>query len=235
MEDRRLQLVRPAPGRWLQDELTAFGGQIGNLVPGSFPAFARILHRIDPDGHAVRWSDVCASSGAVPHGLMQWHLVCRGWTGHDGQDPLRGRNPKQDPLPGRIDPISMAALYSVLAQATAAGAAFHAVWDGWGGIAAAFPGPTLDLPAREYVVFCGPLDPGPFADGTNSTLSGQTPNLSWAKDHSWCVATETDLDSTVVGGAPELIDAILHHPQLEAWPVTAEDSLAFDPDRINRP
>jgi hypothetical protein len=48
------------------------------------------------------------------------------------------------------------------------------------------------------------------------------------------VASEIDFDSTLVGGPTELIDAILHTPTLDSWPVQADHSLAAYADRINR-
>jgi len=204
---------------------------------------------------------VCAASGAVAHPLMQWHMVCRGWSEHSDSDPLRGRG-SEDPQVGNLDPISMAALYGVLAEACTADRVFHAFWNGWGGLhrggvgvlefdgdgqthdAAdpAFPFPaeivgsaTLDLPSREHLVFSGALDPSLFADRPGSAFWPQSPSLSWPDDHSWCVATEIDFDSTLVAGTPRLIDAVLTSPELEAWPVSADDRLTADADTVNGP
>lgn len=94
-------------------------------------------------------------------------------------------------------------------------------------------GPTLDLPGREYLVFTGALDPGLFSARSGSYFWPQSPSLSWPGDHSWCVGTEIDFDSTVVAGSTELIAAVLVHPGLEAWPITADDQLTFDADMIN--
>lgn len=93
----------------------------------------------------------------------------------------------------------------------------------------------LHLPGRDYVVLAGPLRNalriGSF--GVES-FSPQSPNLFWPANRTWCVASEIDFDSTLVGGPVRLIDAILHTPELDAWPVTADDSLAYDADEINR-
>ena len=246
-----LEFVGPAPGRWLQEWLKALGGKVGDVVPASFPAYSRVLHRIDPDGEVIRWSDVCAETGAVPHPLMQWGAISQGWSGDENEATARSNH---DPGLGNLDEMSMAALYEVLG---ADAPAFHAFWIGWGDFhpawryavgddggylekwdtetTAPFPrstvdGPVLELPSREYLVFFGALDPQLFA---RDPFRSQSPNLTWPGDHSWCVATEVDFDSTLIGGSVELIAAVLAHPGLEAWPVEAEDSLAYDADRIN--
>ena len=133
MSCNELQFVGPNPGRWLQDSLTVLDGRVGCVVPDRYPAYARVLHRIDPDDRAIRWSDVCAATGAVAHPLMQWHMISRGWTEHTGPDPLQGRG-SDDPQEGNLDRISMTALYAILTQATAVGQGFHAFWTGWGGL-----------------------------------------------------------------------------------------------------
>jgi hypothetical protein len=45
----------------------------------------------------------------------------------------------------------------------------------------------------------------------------QAPNLIWPADRSWYVASEYDLDSTLVGCSRHLADAILAAPELEVW------------------
>ncbi|MEI6374469.1 MAG: hypothetical protein WCP26_11875 [Actinomycetes bacterium] len=61
----------------------------------------------------------------------------------------------------------------------------------------------------------------------------QSPSQWWPGGHSWCVASEIDFDSTLVGGTAELINAITNHALLEAFPVVPSDDLTIHGDRIN--
>lgn len=83
--------------------------------------------------------------------------------------------------------------------------------------------PKVELPGRSYLLYQGPIE-GALAF---SAPSFQTPNLWWPADHSWCVASEIDLDWTYVGGATALIQDLLHNRSLEAVPVEPDDSCAF--------
>ncbi len=98
----------------------------------------------------------------------------------------------------------------------------------------------LTLPGRSYLLFRGALadvvtvlEPdGPWScPGIGSW--GQSPNLLWPTDRSWCLATEIDLDSTVIGGPARVIDAVLAHPALEALRLPENASLTADSDTVN--
>ena len=62
----------------------------------------------------------------------------------------------------------------------------------------------------------------------------RSPNLFWPDDRRWCIATEIDFDSTLLGGPTDLINDVLRREDLEAWPVGPLDSLAWDGDTINQ-
>jgi hypothetical protein len=95
--------------------------------------------------------------------------------------------------------------------------------------------PRLKLPDREYVVMRGPLSAaGHIVEpGGMRGSEAQSPNLFWPDDQAWFVASEIDFDSTLVGGSAKLIQAVLDAPELDAWPVGADDSLASDADQVN--
>jgi hypothetical protein len=93
----------------------------------------------------------------------------------------------------------------------------------------------LKLPSRDYLLLAGPLSAATRI-GNPAGIGGfapQSPNLFWPADQAWCVASEIDFDSTLVGGTGDLIQAILDTPTFDAWPVGPHDSLAYDGDQIN--
>jgi hypothetical protein len=188
---------------------------------------------------------------------MQWHAIVGSpdhlnMTGSlwDGANPCRGE----------LAHSALAVLCDQLAQYPKEPDCYFCLWEGYGGLdtygwleTALAPGSKvtvrdrhiftsdelsqsrLRLPDRDYVVLAGPLRNalriGRF---TFESFWPQSPNLFWPADRTWCVASEIDFDSTLVGGPMQLIDAILHTPELDAWPVTADDSLAYDADEINQ-
>ncbi len=95
--------------------------------------------------------------------------------------------------------------------------------------------PRLSLPGRPYLLFAGLLRAA-LAMGhqiTEDWFDPQSPNLLWPLDRSWCLASEIDVDSTLLGGSAELIEAVLAAPGLEAWEVTEDDDLGFFADTLN--
>ncbi|MGW4479703.1 hypothetical protein [Rhodococcus triatomae] len=58
-------------------------------------------------------------------------------------------------------------------------------------------------------------------------------NMAWPADHAWCVGTEVDFDSTLVGCNRNAADEILSCTGLDALPINPDDSLRYDADRVN--
>ena len=252
----------PAVGGWIGERLarvgTTGGTTVGHLVPRGFAAYARVLHRASDGGDGLRrWADVAADHGTTLHPLAQfWRLVR--WTGEPWA--VQGDWVAMD---GQLDREQLPALLDVLAVRTARGAdadVVAALWEGYGwvqggsAVSVLSAGPTiatvehpppafgpevmaaprLELPGRAYLLFRGSLGAVlPFFTVGELGFWGQTPNLLWPADRTWCVATEIDLDSTVVGGSRGLVDAVLAHPDVEAFEVLQDDTLAFDGDTVN--
>jgi hypothetical protein len=260
-------------GGWIGPRLHGFGGLVQCVVPGGFPAYARILHpAYDRDGEPVTWAEVCRRTGHVAHGLMQWNSIA-GVVRHvttEGRWPRRhevghecSEWPGSEPRIGDVPPETLARVLDVLAGFTDGDAdCFHAMWDGWGWLhrgawffltahddgspapeplaPAGLPpeivgGPKLALPGREYVLFRGPLRAALRMGHqvTEEWFSAQSPSLLWPADRSWCLATEIDFDSTLVGGPQALVDALLEAPGLEVWQVEPTDDLTVDGDAVN--
>jgi hypothetical protein len=246
-------------GEWLAGRLRPRFGTAGAVVPYGFAAYARVLHpfQFGDARPSMTWAQICRLTGRVPHALMQWHAI----TASRNQRPsILDEGGVQI---GNLVPEAVRVLLDVLAPATGAQDCFHALWEGWGWVDgrgvkvfAAGDGapvtvprpepgvppevwarPRLRLPGRDYLVFRGPLraalDMGwrPWPDW----FQPQSPSLLWPADCSWCVATEIDYDSTLIGGTAELIDAVRAAPGLEAWPIQLDDELHGSGDRLNSP
>jgi len=97
--------------------------------------------------------------------------------------------------------------------------------------AAAWQGPRVRLPGRDYLLYAGPVT----AVTAIAPLSGddQTANLYWPADRAWCVATEIDLAWTYVAGPAGLIDALLADSRLEALPARPDDPLTRVEDWVS--
>ena len=190
---------------------------------------------------------------------MQWDSIAR------SANPAEGAGSSwegTDPSQGNLDCFALAALCDRLTdEHSRENGCYFCLWEGYGELETYgwleqpwVPGskvargkqhrftldelsrPRLRLPDRGYLVLRGPLrcalQIGSF--GAESFWS-QSPNLFWPVAQTWCVASEIDFDSTLVGGSNALIAAILGAPDIEAWPVEPDDSLAHDADKVNQP
>jgi hypothetical protein len=244
-----------SPGAWIAPRLQGRIGSVGSTVPSGYPAYARICHPAhECGGAAVSWSEVARATGRRAHPLMQWHALV------GSSDPLNFRGslwPGESPNRGNLAKPELEVLCQLLAGHTADPEhSFAGIWIGWGWV----DGTLIDLgperrgpnaprltPAerarllrhpvgREYVLLSGPLTRMPVlaeADAWGEVWP-QSPNLLWPADETWCLASEIDFDSTLVGGTEDLIGALLAAPGLDSWRVRAGDSLAYDGDLLNK-
>ncbi|MFZ2113666.1 MAG: hypothetical protein WAU77_08060 [Solirubrobacteraceae bacterium] len=232
MSPEKLRVVDDvSPAEWIAPRLSGRFGAVGLTVPRGYQAYARICHpATNKAGEPVGWSDVAEATGRRPHALMQWHAIVgspdylnmRGslW---DGSNPCRGALAHSalsvlcDRLAG--DPQNEPDCYFCL-------------WEGYGGLetygwlettlapyskvavqdrhiftSEEIARPRLHLPDRDYVVLAGPSRSasriGSFAA---EHFWPQSPNLFWSADQAWCVASEIDFDSTLVGGPLRLVE-----------------------------
>jgi hypothetical protein len=90
--------------------------------------------------------------------------------------------------------------------------------------------PRFEHPGRNYFLARGPCRSIPvLIEG----FLHVTPNLAWPDDQAWCVASEIDFDSTLVGASRACADALLRDDRLEAVEVAAEDRLDIEGDILN--
>jgi hypothetical protein len=224
--------------------------------PGQAVTWAEVCRRTGRTAHPLmQWNSI---AGVVRHVSTEGRWPHRYEVGSESSDW-----PGSPPRVGNPPPDTFAAVLDVLAGFTAVDDCYHAVWNGWGWLhpgawsllsssddgspgpeplapaglpADVVSGPTLTLPGREYLLFRGPLRTALRIGHqvTEEWLDPQSPSLLWPVDRSWCLATEIDFDSTLVGGSRELVDALLQAPGLEVWAVDAAGDLTFGGDAVNR-
>jgi hypothetical protein len=221
------------PARWLIDNLRSFAENVGSLVPAGFQAYARVFHPAAIGGAAVSWAEVARANHKLVHPQMQFTRLL----GYASRFDSRYR-PRQSgvfaaaPKVGTLSPDVTAQLTTTLARHTAtADHCWFAVWDGFGSLDPAFHDrPTFPLPHRNYHLARGPLA---AAVQSVESFGHRSANLWWPDDHSWCVATEIDLDSTYLGASEACIQELLANSQLEAAQLDLTAGITADSDTLN--
>ena len=95
-------------------------------------------------------------------------------------------------------------------------------------------GPRMEHPGRNYLLLAGALTEAfTIADLVGARPWALSGNLVWHADQAWCIGTEVDFDSTLVGCSRTAADEILSCNELEALPISPHNSLQYDADRIN--
>ena len=209
-----------AEAAWIAGRLSPFdSGVVTSVVPGGFEAYARVLHPVVEPRHGgdrpVRWADVAAWSGValVPGG--QFPDVALPEHEPVGVEPWSGQGPQA----GTMYRADADVLVEVVAShTTTPHHCWYCVWDGWG---PSSPGPRVQLPGRDYLLFVGPLAAMP---SLVDAQEGRTPNLWWPDDHAWCVASEIDLPWTYVGGSVALVADLLADARAEVQPAAPSDN-----------
>ncbi|BFU47408.1 hypothetical protein [Krasilnikovia sp. MM14-A1004] len=222
-----------AAASWIKPRLSRAFGAVTRHVPQGYAAYVRICHPAENDaGQQVTWSTVAAATGRQAHPTMQWHALVGS---PDSLDMIGSLWPGDNPRRGELDPPTLATLCGALAPHTATPeTCYFSLWEGHGWLPDGIPA-RVHHDYRSYILFTGPLHAAqqlgfhPRPDW----FIPQSPNLFWPADQAWCVATEIDFDSTLVGGTSELVHQLLSEPALDAWPVNPDDSLAADADLIN--
>jgi hypothetical protein len=205
---------------WIAERLSPFGsGVVTSVVPGGFEAYARVLHPVEElrrGGYCpVRWSEVAAWSGAALTRGGQFAVIALPEHEPGGVKPWSGGGPQE----GTLYRPDADALGETLALHTGTRQrCWFCMWEGWGPSSS---GPRVQLPARDYLVFVGPLA---AMRALVDSQEGHTPNLWWPDDHAWCVASEIDLPWTYVGGSAALIAGLHADERLEVQPAAPAEN-----------
>ena len=222
--------------RWVQESLSDFG-TLRALLPGGFPAYARVFHPAYLDGEEerpIRWSTVASWTGRTVHPLMQFpHIASLNEDPHVMyEDPPWGSHPRIGSIPER----ECRTLVEVLRSFTSTpGNCFFCLWEGYGNIDTRLykASSRVRAPGRDHLLFRGSIDGIMAFLARDGPFWGHSPNIWWPEDRAWCVATDIDLYDTYVGGSREFIEAVLSNPDLEALPTTLDARLALGGDTIN--
>lgn len=219
----------PAPGdrpvRWA--EIAAWSG-----VPlGAGSQFHSVALPQQRPAQPAPWSGSPGQGSLYPPDAVVLMSILRGWTatpdqcwfclwhgygygigesvtlvavrdGRDSEGPLDGQSLAEDPAEGAVelpdlfqDPVPEAVR----------------------------KGPWVKLPDREYLLYTGPVEAAVGAGGP--LYAGQSANLWWPQDHTWCVASEIDLPWTYVGGPEALIDELVADQRIEAVRASPRDEV----------
>lgn len=242
---------RPAgsaePAYWLTDRINLWGQHwVTNLVGAGFPAYARLLHPLDDHPGSQTWAAVARANGRTMHPSVQWDRIQPA-----GQGLQSGRGQPGDPMWGELNTWALEELCAILTgHTTTPRTCYFAVWQGRGldqerTLITAYPlgaprippepapaewqldfnGPTFALPGRnDYWLFEGHVTEAVRIGRWNTErwFSAQTPQFFWPADHTWCVATEIDEDSTVIGGSSELVDQLCASEDLEVLQIAPD-------------
>lgn len=219
---------RPADGSlgdWINQRLqdhTVAGTRAGSVVPTGFARVVRVLH---PAGDGRSWAEVAQANGRVVHPLVQW------WSIAPHADAGSGRSLDVDPEEGSAPEDTLAA---ILDHCPSDVDLVHAVWDGFGAWADRdFPFPLMPgWGGRSYRLFVAARGAWTHWPGMEGSWP-QSANLIWPHDHSWCIATEIDWDSTLVACTDEVADALLADGRLETFDVGFDDDLSWHGDLLH--
>lgn len=218
---------------WLADQLAVpAGSTVTSVVPGGFGAYARLLHPAkDPAGAELRWSEVAAGGGMELKPDAEFHSVALPPEAPDGPLPEC-----RAPAKGTLSAGDLAVLDRFLRGHTATPEeCWFCLWEGyaWQGRdtdpipAEALEGPRVTVQRRDYVLYRGAVE-------TAEALAGQSPNLWWPADRSWCVASDITVPWTYVGGTQEMVDQLCALEGLEVLPADAEDPVRRVEDWVMR-
>ena len=202
-------------------------------VPGIRPSAASGMgspRRASPMGHGRTMVRSCRAS-TCPMGI---HLATDGADGRAPSVCATSQRRRTSPAGNSRDCAELLASDTKTPDRCYAG-----YWGGYGWVPFSdiTGGPELALDERTFLVRGCSLESGVDVNwslpGRQHDVGASAP-CSGARIALGSVASDPDLDSTLVGGSAAFVSAVLDDPFWEAWPATANDLTCSD-DPINGP
>ncbi|MFK5585100.1 hypothetical protein [Serinicoccus sp. LYQ131] len=208
----------PDVAEWIESRLdTSRSAKLSAYVPRGFDRLIRVLH---PAGDGRSWEEVAEANGTTVHRLADWFRISR----QPGLSRIGDKDPEEGSVPASV-------LSAILDHCPGSGEILQGVWDGFGSWSEE---PGSERPARGYYIFTTPRAPFYAWPGMDPHWP-QSANRIWPPDHNWFIATDIDLDSTLVAGPSSLADALLADERLETYELNYDDELTLWSDSINPP
>jgi hypothetical protein len=93
-------------------------------------------------------------------------------------------------------------------------------------------GPRVSIPARDYLLFRGPLSQAGQWGSAAAVVTGEpreinSPNLMWPADHAWFAGSDIDLPWTGIAGTEDLIEDLLAASELDVEVVEPSEDLPY--------
>ncbi|MDO3140585.1 hypothetical protein [Mycobacteroides abscessus] len=249
-----------APAQWLIDRVDLWDHQHWptGMVGAGFGAYARLLHPLDDHPGPLTWATVARANSRILHPSVWWEKIKSSASSGRGRpgDPMRGdlngwALKALCAILARHTTTAQACCFAVwegwgwLHDHDSPASTITAYYAPDGVIPDIQPpqpapaqwrlatsGPTFSLPGRRYHLFKGHIDAAVrIGHWVNEDFFiPQSPSFFWPADHTWCVATEVDYDSTIIGGTRELIDQLRTSEMIEVLQIPPD---APYEDRLN--
>lgn len=249
-------------GAWITPRVLPWGRRFGTrtcaIAPTGFEAYVRVFHHLDEHVGTsrvkIRWAEVAERTGRVMHPAVQFEKFDWPEAPRTGEltpeeasalvEVLRRYTATPEDcfhaiwhgygfLTGSVSPLVRSGWRPLkrvrLRRFDASVGATGEPERGLDQSLELSRTTTLSLPGREYFLFRGPID---AANQFEFSSWRQTPNMWWPQDHSWFVASEIDMDSTIVACDRACAEA-LRVSDLEALEIAPTDRLDSGGDTIN--
>ena len=216
-------------------------GTVGSVLPIEFESYVRIMHPAEgwsEDVPDFRWDQIARVEGTIAHPAMQWHKITKNSRPYDSWRELAV------PHHGRFRRDHYRQLLNVLAASSWTDDVIVGYWEGFNDFRDDVPEPFCNPQLHTALTRIGRLNyllfHGPFQDlrtganpGTPEDEWPETPNITSACTNAWCVFSEVDFDSTLVGCSRSTARAILADKLLESYEVSPETDLSSVGDTLN--